>query len=179
MDLILPTAPRLVFSPLAHDDAPFIVALLNDADFRRYIGDRGVREVGDVAAYLQAGPLRSYAEHRFGLLKLTQQSSGQPVGIAGLLKRPALDDVDLGYALLPGYRGRGYATEACRALIEMAASTLRLRRLVAIVTPQNARSIATLERVQFVREGQVCLPGDSQPVELYARHLSLPPDAAR
>ncbi len=179
MEPILPSAPRLAFSPLTLGDAPFIVTLLNDADFRRYIGDRGVREVSDVAGYLQTGPLRSYAEHRFGLLRLTERSSGLPVGIAGLLRRPTLDDVDLGYALLPRFRRLGYATEACRALIEMAGTSFGLRRLVAIVTAQNTRSIATLERTGFVHERRICLRGDSETVELYARSLAPPAGTSR
>jgi len=168
---ILPTAARLSFAPLSLDDADFIVALLNDADFRRFIGDRGVRHRGDVDGYLRAGPLKSYADHGFGLLKVSERASGSPVGIAGLLKRPALADVDLGYALLPGFRGRGYATEACAALVELATEHFALPRLVAIVSPDNVRSIATLERTGFVFEECLRLPNEATDVRLYGRAL--------
>ena len=172
MSPILPTAPRLRFSALSLDDADFIVALLNDPDFRRFIGDRGVREARDVAGYLEAGPLRSYAEHRFGLLKLTERDTGRPIGIAGLIRRPALDDVDLGYALLPGFRRQGYATEACRALVRVALEAFSLPRLVAIVSVENARSIATLERVGFTFERHVRMPGENHDVALYGLALA-------
>jgi ribosomal-protein-alanine N-acetyltransferase len=166
---ILPTSARLDYAPLALADAEFIVALLNDPDFRRHIGDRGVRGSGDVEGYLRAGPLRSYAEHGFGLLKVSERASGQPIGMAGLIRRPGLDEVDLGYALLPGYRRRGYAAEACEALVRLAAGPFGLRRLVAVVTPQNSRSIATLERVGFVFERTLQLPGEATEVRLYGR----------
>jgi RimJ/RimL family protein N-acetyltransferase len=169
--LILPSSARLAYAPLSLEDANFIVALLNDDDFRRYIGDRGVRNRDDVDGYLQAGPLRSYAEHGFGLLKIAECATGKPVGIAGLLKRPALADVDLGYALLPGFRRRGYATEACEALIRLAAGPFRLTRLVAIVSPDNLGSIATLERVGFAFERMLRLQGDAADVRLYGRAL--------
>jgi RimJ/RimL family protein N-acetyltransferase len=168
---MLPTAARLSFAPLSIDDADFIVALLNDADFRRFIGDRGVRHRGDVEGYLRAGPLQSYADHGFGLLKVWERATGSPVGIAGLLKRPTLADVDLGYALLPGFRGRGYATEACEALIRLAIEHFALPRLVAIVSPDNVRSIATLERSGFAFEGTLRLPNDATDVSLYGRAL--------
>lgn len=168
MTPILPTSPRLVYSALSLDDADFIVALLNDPDFRRFIGDRGVRAARDVAQYLEAGPLRSYSEHRFGLLKLSERTGGRPVGIAGLIRRPTLEDVDLGYALLPGYRRQGYATEACEALVHLAAEAFGLQRLVAIVAPDNERSIATLERVGFTFERALRMPGETRDVSLYA-----------
>ncbi len=172
MDPILPSSPRLAYAPLSLDDADFIVALLNDDDFRRHIGDRGVRHRDDVERYLQGGPLRSYAEHGFGLLKVVERATGRPVGIAGLLKRAALADVDLGYALLPAFRGRGYASEACAALVRLAAGHFRLPRLVAIVSPDNARSIATLERAGFAFEGLLRLPGEAADVRLYGRVLA-------
>jgi RimJ/RimL family protein N-acetyltransferase len=168
---ILPTAERLVFAPLSLDDADFIVALLNDPDFRRHIGDRGVRHRGDVEGYLRAGPLKSYVEHGFGLLKLVEKATGSPVGVAGLLQRAGLADVDVGYALLPGFRRRGFATEACEALIRLGAEQFALTRLVAIVSPDNARSIAILVRAGFSFEGDVRLPTDSADVHLYARVL--------
>ena len=171
MEPILPASPRLDYAALSLADADFIVALLNDADFRRHIGDRGVRQRDDVEGYLRAGPLRSYAEHGFGLLKVSERATGHPVGIAGLIRRPTLADVDLGYALLPGFRGQGYATEACEALIRMASDQFRLQRLVAIVSPDNVRSIATLERTGFVFEDTRRLAGDAADVRLYGRML--------
>ena len=171
MEPILPTSPRLSYAALSLDDADFIVALLNDEDFRRHIGDRGVRQRGDVDGYLRAGPLNSYATHGFGLLKVTETATGRPVGIAGLLKRESLVDVDLGYALLPGFRRLGYATEACDALIRLAAGHFGLRRVVAIVAPDNVRSIATLERSGFEFEERRRLPNETVDVLLYARAL--------
>jgi [ribosomal protein S5]-alanine N-acetyltransferase len=172
LDPILPRSARLTFAPLTLDDADFIVELLNDPDFRRHIGDRGVREAADVAGYLSAGPWRSYAENRFGLLKISETASGVPVGMAGLIRRPTLDDVDLGYALLRGFRGRGYVTEACGALIRLAADAFGLTRLVAIVAPDNAASIGALERVGFRFERMLPVGDGTPDVGLYARAIA-------
>ncbi len=174
MNPLLPSAPRLLFAPLSLADSDFIVTLLGDADFRRYIGDRGVQHAGDVEAYLREGPWRCYAEHRFGLLKLTERMSGQPIGIAGLLRRASLSDVDLGYALLPAFRRRGYASEACQALLRLAANDFALTRLVAIVSPGNTRSIATLQRSGFVYERMIRMPEVVEELRLYGCELPSP-----
>jgi RimJ/RimL family protein N-acetyltransferase len=51
---------RLVLRRLTLDDAAFIVELLNEESFRRYIGDTGVRDSEDARGYLRDGPLASY-----------------------------------------------------------------------------------------------------------------------
>ena len=166
----LPESPRLRYAPLVLDDAEFLVELLTDADFLRYIGDRGVHSVADVGRYLAEGPWASYTTNGFGLLALRETASGAPVGIAGLLKRPSLADVDLGYALLPAFRGRGYAREAGAALLALAAAAFGLRRVIAIVTPDNAASIRTLTALGFRAEGRLRV-GAADEVDCYALAL--------
>lgn len=58
---------RLTLRELNTDDAPFILELLNDPDFHRYIGDRGIRTLDDAENYIQQGPAVSYAQHGHGL----------------------------------------------------------------------------------------------------------------
>jgi RimJ/RimL family protein N-acetyltransferase len=58
-------------------------------------------------------------------------------------------EVELGYAFGTEYQGQGYATEACRAMIEHAFNTLRLRRLVNTTSDDNAPSIALMKRLGF------------------------------
>ena len=57
---------RLVLRELGPDDAAFIVALLNDPDGLRNIGDRKVRTEEDARAYLAAGPAAMIEQHGFG-----------------------------------------------------------------------------------------------------------------
>jgi RimJ/RimL family protein N-acetyltransferase len=78
---------------------------------------------------------------------VVRKDSGVAVGMCGLIKRDALDDVDLGYAILPPYFGQGYAHEAAAASVAYARETVGLRRLVAITSPGNAASAALLEKI--------------------------------
>jgi ribosomal-protein-alanine N-acetyltransferase len=159
---------RLVLRPLTTEDAPFVVRLLNEPAFLRYIGDRGVRTVPDAEAYIREGPVRSYAAHGFGLYLVELKDGRVPVGLCGLLKREALDDVDVGYALLPEYASRGYAVEAARATLDHARDALGLRRVVALVTPGNTASTRLLAKLGMAFERTLRMPGADEDVELYA-----------
>ena len=107
---------RLDLRWLEAGDAPFILKLLNERAFLEFIGDKGVRNLADARGYIKEGPGASYAEHGFGLNCVTLKK-GTAIGICGLLKRPALDDPDLGFAFLEDYWGRGYAYEAAKAAL--------------------------------------------------------------
>ena len=159
--------PRLVLRHLTPDDAPFILALLNEPAFLRNIGDKGVRTLDQARRYLEDGPIASYATHGFGLWLMVRKATGEPVGMCGLLKRPTLDDVDLGFALPEAAWGHGYATEAATATVAYAWRTLGLTRLVAITNPDNTGSMHVLDKVGFVREGTVRLAGDGPLLTLF------------
>lgn len=160
--------PRLVLRRLEPGDADFILALLNDPDWLRFIGDRGVRTPDDARAYLLRGPIASYARHGFGLWRVERKEDGAPAGICGLVDRDGLDDVDVGFAFLPAFRGKGYAFEAASATLAHARDALGLSRVLAIVSPDNARSIALLEKLGLRFERTMTLPGDDEEVGVYA-----------
>ena len=140
---------RLVVRRLTLDDAAFILELVNDPAWLRFIGDRGIRNLDDARAYLAQGPLAMYARRGFGLFAVADRTSGELLGMCGLLQRDTLPDVDLGFAFLPAHRGRGLAQESAAAVMEYARSTLQLPRLAAITSPANAASIALLEKLGF------------------------------
>ena len=162
--------PRLVLSRLAPEDAPFILALLNDPAWLRYIGDRGVRTLDAARDYIVEGPMAMYAREGFGLWKTALRGSGEPIGLCGLIKRPSLDDVDLGFAFLPAHRRQGYGREAARACLDYARETAGLRRVVAIVSPDNADSRRLLAALGFAFERTVRMAKDED-VELHGRTL--------
>ena len=55
--------PRLIIRPFIEDDAVFVVALLNDPDWLRFIGDRKVRTLDDARVYLRNGPIAAVARN--------------------------------------------------------------------------------------------------------------------
>jgi RimJ/RimL family protein N-acetyltransferase len=165
------STPRLFFTRFIPDDAPFVVRLVTDPDWIRYIGDRGVRTEDDARAYLERGPIAMYARHGFGLWRVARREDGVPVGMCGLIKRDTLPDVDVGFAFLPEYRGQGYAAEAAAATLALAAERYGLRRVVAIASPDNERSLRLLEKLGMTSEGTTPNADPEDPTVLYGRAL--------
>ena len=152
---------RLLLRPLTADDSAFIVALLNDPDWLRFIGDRKIRSREDAARYIADGPQAMRARHGFALDAVVRKADGATMGLCGLIKRDSLDDVDLGFAFLPAYRGDGYAREAAQATLDRGERAYDLARIAAITSPDNARSIRLLESLGFVFQRTIALkPGD-------------------
>jgi 8-oxo-dGTP pyrophosphatase MutT (NUDIX family) len=69
------------------------------------------------------------------------------VGDAGFHAPPANGEVELGYSTLPEHRGRGYATEAARALVEWALAQPGVERVVAEFEHDNPSSQRVLEKI--------------------------------
>ena len=109
-----------------------------------------------------------YARHGFGLYLTELKETATPIGICGLIKREGLDDVDIGFAFLPRYRAQGYAFEAASAVMAHGLCTLGLKRIVAIVSPDNHASAKLLENVGMRRTGSVRLREDADELDLYA-----------
>jgi RimJ/RimL family protein N-acetyltransferase len=157
---------RLVLRHLAPDDDGFILELLNEAAFIRFIGDKGVRNLSDAREYLLQGPIESYARHGFGLYAACLRD-GTPIGICGLVRRDGLADADVGFAFLARHRLQGFAGESAAAVLAHARQALRLRRVVAITAPDNLGSIAVLEKIGMRFEGMIRLAEDSSELKLY------------
>lgn len=158
---------RLTLRRLATVDAPFILDLLNQPSFLRFIGDRKVRTLADAENYILNGPVKSYARFGFGLWLVELKDPSVPAGICGLIKRDELPDVDVGYAFLPKYWSKGYATEAVTAVMAYGRNVVKLERILAIVSPDNERSIKVLEKVGLRYEGVMTWPADGAELKLY------------
>ena len=163
---------RLTLRQLAPEDAPFILELVNDPDWIRYIGDRGVHDLEDARQYITDGPMASYGRHGFGLYLVTVRADATPIGICGLIQRESLPAPDLGFAFLPHFRGVGYAAEAAGAVVHLASEIAGARELYAVVQPDNARSLTLLGRLGFRPAGTTQLVPDGPPLTLLA--LTLP-----
>ncbi len=161
---VLETA-RLLLREFVPADASFILQLLNEDGFVRFIGDKGVRSLRDARDYILQGPVASYAQHGFGLY-LTSLRDGTPIGMSGLVKRDTLPDPDVGFAFLERYWSKGYAAESATAVLEYGHHRLGLERIVAITAPDNHGSMAVLNKIGLRFERKIILT-DGREVNLF------------
>lgn len=143
---------RLVLRTFTMDDAPFYLALVNEPGWLRFIGNRGLSQLEETRTAILTGPVAMYERLGFCLYVVEQKTgveANTSIGICGLIKRDQLDDVDLGFAFLAEYGGYGYALEAAQATMDYANSTLGLKRVVAITSPDNISSIKLLQKIGF------------------------------
>ncbi len=158
---------RLLLARLSADhDADFMLELLNEPSFVRFVGDKGVRSAADARRYILEGPMASYERFGFGLYRAELKGSRDPIGICGLLKRDWLDAADVGFALLPRYWSRGYAKEAASAVMS-GAREAGVARLAAITTPDNHASIRVLARLGFRFERTARPPGEDSDLSVF------------
>jgi RimJ/RimL family protein N-acetyltransferase len=159
---------RLSLRQLTPADAPFIMELVNEPSWLRFIGDKNVHCIADAERYIAEGPASSYGKHGFGLWLTETRAARTPVGICGLIKRDTLPHVDIGFAFLPRFWNQGYAYEAARATLDYARDTLGIARVVAVTLAENVSSIRLLERLGLRAAGAIRLADDGEELVLYA-----------
>lgn len=164
---------RLILKEFTTADSSFIIHLLNTPGWLKYIGNRHVSSLEDAGTYLSNGPIRSYADNGFGLWLIEIKNTGTPIGTCGLIKRPGLEDVDIGFALLPEYEGAGFAYEAASATLSYAKEA-GIERVVAITVKYNDRSIALLKKLGFEFEEVITIPGDDEELMLFGKKIIHP-----
>ena len=166
MSSIVLRTPRLTLRHLDEADAPFILELLNDPGWLRFIGNKSVHSEEGALAYI-AKTQRMYAQNGFCLWAVERREDGAALGLCGLIKRDTLRDVDLGFGFLTRHIGQGYGYESAAAVLEHGRGALGLSRIVAIASPDNVASSGLLEKLGFTFERDIeWAPGD--PVRLYA-----------
>jgi RimJ/RimL family protein N-acetyltransferase len=164
---------RLRLRTISLDDADvaFHLALLNDPAFIQNIGDRGVRTLEDSRRYIAEGPVAMQERCGHSMYVVELKDSGTPVGMCGLIKRETLVDVDIGYAFLPAFRGRGYAYEAARATVEHARA-LGITRLAGITSPANTASNQLLAKLGLRFKCLMHLTPEDPGTNLYIAELA-------
>jgi [ribosomal protein S5]-alanine N-acetyltransferase len=162
---------RLVIRDITEQDFHFIFRLLNEPSWIKYIGDKGIKTETDAKNYIQTGPLQMYKDFGFGLFLVTLKENAIPIGLCGLIKRPSLENIDLGYAFLPEYTGKGYAFEATKAVIKYGKEQLSIDKIVAITTIDNLNSEKVLLKLGFSFDSLIIENNASEELKLFTKVL--------
>ena len=162
---------RLRLREITPGDADFVLELMNEPGYLENIGDRGVRTPDDAGRYIAERFLACYATDGWGLWCVERLAHGERPGVRGPLRREALEHPDIGFAFLARHGGRGFATEAARAVLGFARDTLALPRLFGLVAPWNERSMRLLGQLGLREVGRLRLPGATRDSLLWAMDL--------
>jgi ribosomal-protein-alanine N-acetyltransferase len=156
---------RLVLRPAAVADHAILLTHWGAPDVRRFLFDSAMLSPAEVTEAI-ADSTRNFAAAGYGLWLIHEKNGTDLVGSVGL--RP-LDDLELEifYSLMPGCWGKGYATEAARAVVENALGPLGLPEVLAEVDEGNTASVAVVKRLGMTQYDVV--PGALGPMARYRR----------
>jgi RimJ/RimL family protein N-acetyltransferase len=170
--MIIAETKRLIISKFTTEDAPFYLKLVNTPHWIQYIGDRNIKTLDQAINALKEGNIKSYKDNGFGFYKLLLKDNKlKPIGTCGLIKRNTLDDVDIGFAMLPEYERKGFGYEASLEIIKLAKHKFNLKRIVAITLPNNKGSIALLGKLGLNYEKTVFPFDADEELLLFAKNL--------
>lgn len=151
---------RLILREVIENDAEFMLDLLNQPSFIKYIGDRGVRTTEEAKDFIETRYRKSYRDHGYGLYTVELKETGESIGVCGFVKRDTLPESDIGFAFLPQFEKKGYAFESAEAVLKYGKETLNLKRILAITTQDNESSGRLLEKLGFKFEQLIEMPND-------------------
>jgi [ribosomal protein S5]-alanine N-acetyltransferase len=159
------TTERLVLYPVTPGDHAALLAHWTTRDVRRFLFDGGVMSADEITEAIQDSA-RDFAAAGYGLWLVKEKDQADLVGTAGLRPLEHLG-LEIFYSLAPGSWGKGYATEAARAVVEHALGPLGLPEVLAEVDEGNTASVAVIERLGMTAFEVV--PGVLGPMKRYRR----------
>lgn len=159
---------RTILREVDGDDGEFILDLLNQPSFIKYIGDRNLRSVKSAVEYIESRFTSSYRQFGFGMYAAELKEIATPIGICGFVKRDSLPDADIGFAFLPQFERKGYAFETADALMNYGKDVLGLKRVLAITSQNNESSGRLLDKLNFKFDGLIKMPPETEELKLFS-----------
>jgi RimJ/RimL family protein N-acetyltransferase len=148
---------RLLLREIEADDWPAVLAYQSDPRYLRYYAWTG-RDEPSVRAFVAglAALKHEQPRRKFQLAVTLPEEAGRLIGNCGL----RVDDAgsgqgNIGYELDPRYWGRGFATEAARAMVALGFEQLGLHRIWSWCVADNTASWRVMEKLGMRREGHL------------------------
>ncbi len=159
---------RLTLRALRVDDFEPYHAMCSDPAVMEFIGQgklsTPLESWRQIAAILGHWHLRGY-----GSWALEEKNTGRLVGRCGFINPETWPELEIGWALVREYWGRGYATEAARAALDYGRSGFGFGRVISLIHAKNTRSAAVAQRLGAVWEREIEF--FDQPVQVYVYRL--------
>jgi RimJ/RimL family protein N-acetyltransferase len=150
--------PRLVLRPETVADTESIYAMNSDPEVMRFVATPWTSPLSEFIEQHHAA-LSRIADKSYGGVAVILKETGVFIGLCWLVPGPLLDnEIELGYRYVRSAWGKGYATEAGRAVLSEAWERLGIGRVLAMARPQNRASLRVLEKLGFQYIPQIFHP---------------------
>jgi len=146
---------RLHFRRLTTVDAKEILALRGNSEAMKYIPRPLVKNLNDALAHIQM--INDKIDSNIGInWGISIKNSEKIIGVIGHYRiQPENYRSEIGYMLLPEYHGKGFATEAIKAIIEFGFKEMNLHSIEAVIDPRNIASEKVLQKCGFLKEAHL------------------------
>lgn len=146
-------------------DAAELLKLVNQANFIKYIGDKGIHTLDDAKKYIKDSFIAAHKEHGFGPYMITLHDE-TVVGIVGFYQRATMQHPDLGFALKVGFEKKGYIFEAATILLYNR-HKLGIKDVCAITSTANLGSQNSLYKLGFTEVGKAVINADKTTIKVF------------
>ena len=133
------------------EDVQIMFELNSDPEIIKYAEATPARDLDEARQRLEQGPLSDYAKYGYGRFAVELKETGNVIGFCGIKYLPEIDLPEIGYRFLKKYWGMGIGTEAARICVGFARDDLEIRKLVALIVPENTGSIRIAEKLGMTR----------------------------
>ncbi|MBV8074157.1 MAG: GNAT family N-acetyltransferase [Candidatus Eremiobacteraeota bacterium] len=160
---------RLVLRPLSVDDAEALFAMYVDPDVMQYMSGPYTGTLNQLRERL-ATRIAEHEDDGFGLYATELRETGELIGRCGHLRWTieGMKEIEVGYLIARAHWGKGYATEAARALLEDGFGRFGVPHLISLIHPENVASQRVAEHNGLQHERDVAVEGIPFPhVRLY------------
>jgi len=158
---------RLIIKPTSEEDAAFIFELFNSPKWLKNIGDRNITSPEMAKKYILTKMQPQLERLGYSNCTLIRKTDRVKIGCCGLYDREGLDGIDIGFAFLPDYEGKGFAFEAADKIKNVAFSEFGLHALSAITSKHNIASQRLLEKLGLALVETTTLPNNKEELLLY------------
>jgi len=132
------------------DDLQIMYKLSTDPDVIKY-ADTAVKDMEEARQRLEQGPLSDYKKYGYGRFAVELKETGRVIGFCGIKYLPEIDLPEVGYRYLKECWGKGIGTEAAKVCVEFAREDLKIKKLIALIIPENIGSIKVAEKLGMTK----------------------------
>lgn len=135
---------RLLLRSWEIEDIPHYARIVSHPDVMRYIGDGHTPSYSEAEQYVHRS-MKSYEENGWSRFPILLKNTDELIGFCGFM---AIDDrIDFGWRLAKAHWGKGYATEAAKAVLDLGISTYQFPEITCVVYKENKASINVIHKL--------------------------------